>query len=474
MTHALRTNKYAALALEPIHIGAERVRDHSGRSMRLAASTIRDIYGLPFIPASSLKGCIRSLCSADFGVQSCDGKGWNCPQPHRCSSCSIFGFANNHHGKGSSSLVRFSAADLLATPVRTSNGVVWLTSWLRLSRAGLLAGAQRDFGAWALAESLNEASLTALLNLLPGHNDQRKGFQRIDTGQWCDLAEAREIFSHIIVLDEQTLCALAEHSTNSTTSVSIDQQTGQARQGALFAVEYINRGSILNFDVTYADPMEKGVFEFSNTKNAARPGLEATTENVCKVIEDTLQKLRFFGIGGKRSRGYGRMAVWRVASSEEDAESKMTAQAVKPITRVMISYAHHDKHVARRLAADLQGEGLDVWLDEREILVGDSIHTKVEEGVTNCSFLIVLLSPASSNSAWVREEVNAVRVREKDSGKIILLPAILDGVDVSSLPGLLKDRRFAALAPYEEGFQDLLRSVRGHEERWRRGSSIVS
>jgi len=103
--------------------------------------------------------------------------------------------------------------------------------------------------------------------------------------------------------------------------------------------------------------------------------------------------------------------------------------------------------------------------------VGDSIHEKVEEGVSSCDYLIALLSSASLESAWVREEVDAIRVREKESRSIVLLPAVLEGVDRRTLPALLKNRRFAVLAPYDNGLQDLLKSIEGHEERRRRSAS---
>jgi hypothetical protein len=133
----------------------------------------------------------------------------------------------------------------------------------------------------------------------------------------------------------------------------------------------------------------------------------------------------------------------------------------------MISYSHADKNVARRLAADLRERMLDVWLDEREVLVGDSIHTKVAEGVGGCDYLVALLSPASLKSAWVQEEIDAVRMREKESKNIVLLPVVLEGTATGALPATLKDRRAAFFAPYDEGLQDLIRSIQGHEERRR-------
>ncbi len=468
------TKNYLALAAEPIHVGARHSRiGGDGSTGAFVSGTARDIDGFPIVPASSIKGCVRALCSSDYGVAACDGKGWNCPQPHRCPSCSIFGFSNYHHGGSSSSLVRFSSASLLAIPVRTRGGVAWFTSWFRLSRTGLVPELQGDGGRWAIAEALTEGNLTSLMDFLPpDRRPARIDAARIDTRRWPGPPDVREAFSHLAVVDEYTLASLVAHATDSTTSVSIDPATGQAKPGALFEIEHINRWSLLGFEVTYLNPVARGIREFLNNKNPALGTLSATLDDVIRIVEGGLEKVRFFGIGGKRSRGYGRLIVWPMPLEEGAValERKLPVPAeIGPthVPRVMISYSHADKNVARRLAADLQERTLDVWLDEREVLVGDSIHTKVAEGVAGCDYLVALLSPASLESAWVREEIDAVRMREKESKSTVLLPVVLQGVATTALPATLKDRRVAFFAPYDEGLQDLIRSIHGHQERRR-------
>jgi TIR domain/RAMP superfamily len=408
------------------------------------------------------------------GVSSCDGKGWNCPQPHRCPSCSIFGFSNYHHGGGSSSLVRFSSASLFAIPVRGLEGIVWFTSWFRLSRSGLVPGVQGDFGRWAVAEGLTDGHLSSLIELLPP--DRRPAgtdAARLETGCRPVPPDAREAFSHLAVVDESALASLVVHATDSTTSVSLDPATGRARPGALFEVEHINRWSLLSFEATYLNPAVRGVREFLNSKNPALGNVPATVDAVIHIVESALGKIRFFGIGGKRSRGYGRVVVWPLPPEERsaalDSSLPVPAQSITTrVPRVMISYSHTDKNAARRLAADLQERGLDVWLDEREVLVGDSIHAKVAEGISGCDYLVALLSSVSLQSEWVREEINAVRMREKESKTVALLPVVLAGVEAAALPATLKDRRVVFLARYDEALQELIRSIQGHEARRRK------
>ena len=141
-----------------------------------------------------------------------------------------------------------------------------------------------------------------------------------------------------------------------------------------------------------------------------------------------------------------------------------TELSVEP--RVMISYSHKNKNIARRLATDLQQSNLDVKLDEKDILVGESIHQWVEKTVSESDYILVLLSPESMQSDWVRDEMNAARIREKENHRNILLTATLKGISASDFPTLLKDRAAASLWPkYEDGLQYILRSIREYEQR---------
>jgi len=61
---------------------------------------------------------------------------------------------------------------------------------------------------------------------------------------------------------------------------------------------------------------------------------------------------------------------------------------------IFISHASEDKvTVARPLAAALRRAGVRVWLDEHELRVGDSLSEKVDEGLSQSRFGVVILSP---------------------------------------------------------------------------------
>ncbi|MBA7526390.1 hypothetical protein ES705_18552 [subsurface metagenome] len=60
---------------------------------------------------------------------------------------------------------------------------------------------------------------------------------------------------------------------------------------------------------------------------------------------------------------------------------------------VFISHASEDKdEIVRPLAYALQAEGLSVWYDEFEMKIGDSLRRKIDKGLANSRFGIVVLS----------------------------------------------------------------------------------
>lgn len=125
-----------------------------------------------------------------------------------------------------------------------------------------------------------------------------------------------------------------------------------------------------------------------------------------------------------------------------------------PDIRAFICHASEDKLVVRRLAEFVAQQGADVWLDEKEIKVGDSIVQKVSEGLENASHLIVVLSANSVTKPWVTKELSAALMRQLGQRSVAVLPLRLDN---SPLPMLLADIKYAdSRSNLESGFQELI------------------
>ncbi len=116
-----------------------------------------------------------------------------------------------------------------------------------------------------------------------------------------------------------------------------------------------------------------------------------------------------------------------------------------------ISHASEDKEeIARPLAEFLISKGYSVWYDEFTLLLGDSLRRKIEEGLKESNYGIVILSHNFFKKEWPQRELdglNSIEIAGKK--KIIPLwhkltyndvikysPTLADKIGVSSDKGL--------------------------------------
>ena len=76
---------------------------------------------------------------------------------------------------------------------------------------------------------------------------------------------------------------------------------------------------------------------------------------------------------------------------------------------VFISHSSEDKEfVALPLTKILKESGLNVWLDKHELFIGDSLRRKIEEGLLNSRFGVVILSENFFKKEWPQKELDAL------------------------------------------------------------------
>lgn len=86
-----------------------------------------------------------------------------------------------------------------------------------------------------------------------------------------------------------------------------------------------------------------------------------------------------------------------------------------------ISHASEDKEsVAIPLAEALKRAGVRVWLDRFEMRVGDSLREKIDEGLADSRFGIVVLSSSFLAKGWPTRELNGLFSLEESGRKVIL------------------------------------------------------
>jgi hypothetical protein len=119
-----------------------------------------------------------------------------------------------------------------------------------------------------------------------------------------------------------------------------------------------------------------------------------------------------------------------------------------------LSHSSKDKPFIRQLSSDLVKEGIDVWLDERKILVGDSITEKIGQGLAQSDYFVIALSETSIGSAWVQKELSGALIREVEKRQVTVLPILISECQI---PDMLKDKKYADFTEsYREGLGQLL------------------
>lgn len=142
--------------------------------------------------------------------------------------------------------------------------------------------------------------------------------------------------------------------------------------------------------------------------------------------------------------------------------------------KVFISYCTKDQQFVERLAKDLRtSASIDAWLDKWDILPGERIPKKIEEGISNASVFVLVLSPESIDSTWVNLEKDTWLTMQTEEEKCAkqqsCTPRRLIPVRYKNcqLPPFLQSIKYVSIneETYENGFQQLVRGIRGQSDK---------
>jgi hypothetical protein len=139
-----------------------------------------------------------------------------------------------------------------------------------------------------------------------------------------------------------------------------------------------------------------------------------------------------------------------------DGEGNMTN---KEPPKVFLSFAFEDQDLAERIANALISQGIDTWWAGWCISSGDSIRQKIDEGLSGCTHFIVLLTPASVDKPWVRQEMDAGLIRKLSSGTKFI--ALRSGLVPSALPPLLQGSLSPAVDATSFDVSQLINDIHG-------------
>lgn len=138
---------------------------------------------------------------------------------------------------------------------------------------------------------------------------------------------------------------------------------------------------------------------------------------------------------------------------------KMNLDKIVSRKDVFLCHASEDKEeYAKPLYDELIRNGISVWYDEGEILWGDSITDKIQEGIKLSRFAIIYFSKNFLRKNWANSEFRNLYQRQQTEGRKIILPLILDSKEeVLERYPLIKD---IAYEEWDKGIPYLVSQIK--------------
>lgn len=87
-----------------------------------------------------------------------------------------------------------------------------------------------------------------------------------------------------------------------------------------------------------------------------------------------------------------------------------------------ISYSCKDEEFAQRLYNDLQANGVRCWFAPHDMQGGRKLHEQIDQAIRIHERVLLILSPDSMHSEWVKTEIAKARKREVEQKKQVLFP----------------------------------------------------
>ncbi len=124
-----------------------------------------------------------------------------------------------------------------------------------------------------------------------------------------------------------------------------------------------------------------------------------------------------------------------------------------------ISYSREDTTQQHRVVTELRARGINLWVDIENLIPGSPAwEREIERSIRGASGVIVLLSPDSNNSEWVRREITFA-----DENNKRIFPVLIFGNEENSIPLRLSDhQRVDVRKNFNAGMDELANALREH------------
>src|SRR5687767_4092409 len=126
---------------------------------------------------------------------------------------------------------------------------------------------------------------------------------------------------------------------------------------------------------------------------------------------------------------------------------------------IFISHSSRDKPAALQLGTTLNYCATDVWLDDWELEVGQSLTDEIAKAMDTSQFIAILITENYNKTVWTKTEYKKALAREQKEGRTVMLPLIIGEAEI---PDFLEDKIYIDLrTKYFCGIAKLVGMIHG-------------
>jgi hypothetical protein len=109
---------------------------------------------------------------------------------------------------------------------------------------------------------------------------------------------------------------------------------------------------------------------------------------------------------------------------------------------IFISHSSKDKKIASQLATDMNFCGIDVWLDQWELEIGQSLNDELAKAMEDSRYISILITKNYNKTVWTKREYKKALSREEREKRTVMLPLLLEE---AVMPDFLEDKVYLDL-----------------------------
>jgi hypothetical protein len=166
-----------------------------------------------------------------------------------------------------------------------------------------------------------------------------------------------------------------------------------------------------------------------------------------------------------QARLYDRFSFARLPSKiindSESTEMRRIERGARRTSKpdIFMSHSSRDKAAALHLATTLNFCAIDVWLDDWELDVGQSLADGIAKAMDESRFIAILITENYNKTVWTKTEYKKALAREQKEQRPVMLPLI---VGEAEIPDFLEDKVYIDLRKeYFSGIVKLVGMIHG-------------